>query len=72
MMKLVCFFPLLSLLISAPLVQATERKPNIIIVFCDDLGYADIGPFGATKHATPILASVLRPSPALLSSAAAP
>ena len=60
MMKLVCFFPLLSLLISAPLVQATERKPNIIILFCDDLGYADIGPFGATKHATPILDQMSR------------
>ena len=60
MMKLVCFFPLLSLLISAPLVQATERKPNIIIVFCDDLGYADIGPFGATKHATPVLDQMSR------------
>ena len=59
-MKLVCFFPLLSLLISAPLVQATERKPNIIIVFCDDLGYADIGPFGATKHATPVLDQMSR------------
>ncbi|MEO1999223.1 MAG: sulfatase, partial [Planctomycetaceae bacterium] len=33
----------------------TARKPNFVIVFCDDLGYADIGPFGSTRHATPIL-----------------
>ncbi len=59
-MKSVYFFPLLSLLISTPLVQATERKPNIIIIFCDDLGYADIGPFGAKKHATPVLDQMAR------------
>ena len=33
----------------------TKRPPNFIVVFCDDLGYADIGPFGAQRHATPIL-----------------
>ena len=31
------------------------RKPNFIVVFCDDLGYGDIGPFGSTRHATPVL-----------------
>ena len=60
MMKTVYFFPLLCLLVSAPLVQATERKPNIIIVFCDDLGYADIGPFGSKVHATPVLDQMAR------------
>lgn len=59
-MKTIYFLPLLSLLISAPLVQANERKPNIIIIFCDDLGYADIEPFGAKKHATPVLDQMAR------------
>ncbi|MEO1827123.1 MAG: sulfatase [Roseibacillus sp.] len=59
-MKVVYFFSLLSLFVFAPLVQAAERKPNIIIVFCDDLGYADIGPFGAKKHATPALDQMAR------------
>lgn len=30
-------------------------KPNFIIVFCDDMGYADIGPFGAEGYQTPHL-----------------
>ena len=29
--------------------------PNFIIVFCDDMGYADIGPFGAEGYRTPHL-----------------
>ena len=32
-----------------------DRKPNIVIIFIDDLGYGDIGPFGATKQKTPNL-----------------
>lgn len=31
------------------------EKPNIIIIFTDDMGYADIGPFGNKKHSTPHL-----------------
>lgn len=30
-------------------------KPNIVVIFCDDLGYADIGPFGAQGYSTPNL-----------------
>ncbi len=30
-----------------------ERLPNFVIVFCDDLGYADIGCFGAQGYQTP-------------------
>ena len=37
-----------------------QRKPNFVIVFCDDLGYADIGPFGSTRHATPVLDKMAR------------
>jgi len=28
-------------------------KPNFIIIFCDDLGYGDVGCFGSKKHRTP-------------------
>ena len=31
------------------------RPPNIVIIFIDDMGYADIGPFGATAYKTPHL-----------------
>ncbi len=33
----------------------TKRPPNIVIVFIDDLGYADIGAFGKTAYPTPNL-----------------
>lgn len=32
-----------------------QRPPNFVIIFIDDLGYGDIGPFGATKQKTPNL-----------------
>ncbi len=34
---------------------AAERLPNFVIVFIDDMGYADIGPFGAKGYETPHL-----------------
>ena len=32
-----------------------DRPPNVVIIFIDDMGYADIGPFGAKDHPTPNL-----------------
>jgi hypothetical protein len=32
-----------------------EKYPNVIIIFCDDLGFGDIEPFGAQQHRTPNL-----------------
>jgi arylsulfatase A-like enzyme len=34
--------------------------PNIVLIFCDDLGYADIGAFGAQGYATPHLDRLAR------------
>lgn len=39
---------------------AGGRPPNFIVVFCDDMGYADIGPFGAEGYETPHLDSMAR------------
>ena len=30
-----------------------RTPPNFIVIFCDDLGYGDIGCFGSKKHRTP-------------------
>lgn len=54
------FIRALSLLVAAitmsatPPVWATD-KPNFIVINIDDLGYADIGPFGSTRNHTPNL-----------------
>jgi len=31
---------------------AENAPPNLVVIFIDDLGYADIGPFGATRYPT--------------------
>jgi arylsulfatase A-like enzyme len=52
---------LLALLLSSasPRVHAEDRppapRPNFVFIYVDDLGYGDIGPFGATKQKTPAL-----------------
>jgi arylsulfatase A-like enzyme len=34
--------------------------PNVVVIFIDDMGYADIGPFGAEGYATPNLDRMAR------------
>jgi arylsulfatase A len=36
------------------------EKPNFIILFCDDLGYGDIGCFGSVLHRTPNIDKIAR------------
>jgi arylsulfatase A len=45
-------FLLLAAVLSA---AASARPPNVVVIFIDDMGYGDIGPFGATKQRTPHL-----------------
>ena len=45
-------FVLLAALLST---TVSARPPNVVVIFIDDLGYGDIGPFGATKQRTPHL-----------------
>ncbi len=35
--------------------RPASGRPNFVVIFCDDLGYGDIGCFGADKHHTPNL-----------------
>ncbi len=44
-----------SLLLAAHAFGADAPKPNFVIINIDDLGYADIGPYGSTLNRTPNL-----------------
>lgn len=44
-----------SILLAGPLAAAAEPPPNVIVIFTDDLGYGDIGSFGAKGYQTPHL-----------------
>ena len=46
---------LMALLLAAGSVPVSARPPNFVVIFCDDMGYADIGPFGAKGYKTPNL-----------------
>ena len=43
-------------LVAATVVQAAPSSlPNVVVILIDDMGYADIGPFGAKGYTTPNL-----------------
>jgi len=41
--------------IAVPTYGQTTDKPNFVLIFIDDMGYGDIGPFGNTVNQTPNL-----------------
>jgi len=45
---------------SAKLFAKTNDKPNVVIIFCDDLGYSDIECFGAEGFETPNIDKLAR------------
>jgi len=65
--------PILAFILSAfSSVLLAAEKPNIVIIFIDDMGYGDIGPFGATKQKTPELDRMAAEGMKLTSCYAAP
>lgn len=40
--------------------ETSQDLPNIVIIFIDDMGHADIGPFGAVDYSTPNLDRMAR------------
>ncbi|MEM1186149.1 MAG: sulfatase-like hydrolase/transferase [Planctomycetota bacterium] len=44
---------LTSMLVASQAIAGKPLRPNILIIFTDDQGYADLGCFGSTTHDTP-------------------
>lgn len=53
-LMLCCLLPILILGVCVR-ARASERPPSFIVIFCDNLGYGDIEPFGSQVHRTPHL-----------------
>ena len=53
--RLALFTCLANSLVSVARAAQTSRLPNIVIIFTDDQGYADVGVFGAKGFRTPNL-----------------
>jgi arylsulfatase A len=43
------------LILCQPKVNAEPKPPNVVVIYIDDMGYADIGPFGGNPALTPHL-----------------
>jgi len=49
-----------TLLSAGSLLTAAENRPNIVLIYADDVGYGDLGCYGATAVKTPHLDSIAR------------
>ena len=51
---------LVFLLVVCSFANAAEQPPNVVLIFADDLGYGDLGCYGATKLKTPNIDQIAR------------
>jgi len=56
----ITLFGVVVCMVLAATVHAAEDKPNVVLIFADDLGYGDLGCYGATKVKTPHIDSLAR------------
>lgn len=49
---------ILTSLLVATIAIAAEKKPNVVLIYADDLGYGDLSCYGATKVKTPHIDSL--------------
>lgn len=59
-MRLKTLLPLAILLALAPAMPAAEETPNIILIYADDVGYGDLGCYGARTVPTPAVDRLAR------------
>jgi arylsulfatase A-like enzyme len=63
---------LLFLLVWMSLTESMSARPNLVLIFIDDMGYSDIGPFGSQLNRTPHLDRMAKEGRKLTSFYAAP
>ena len=54
LLRLLPFLALVSLVYSGfPSAALAQQRPNIVLIYADDIGYSDFGSYGATSVKTP-------------------
>jgi arylsulfatase A-like enzyme len=59
-MRLALAFAFFFAVVAGPVSAATVEKPNIVLIFADDLGASDLACYGSTFHRTPRLDELAR------------
>jgi arylsulfatase A len=49
------FIGMVLLLLFSVRIMALDKSPNVVLIYADDMGYGDLGCYGATGYATPHL-----------------